>query len=67
MYNQCIDYGEFEQSSGIFSKYSYKNFAVSTAYMKTVNSTNNNYNDNFYFFTGMAVKSIHLIKRNSIC
>lgn len=49
MYNQGIDYGEFEQSSGIFSRYSYKNFAISTAYMKTVNSTNNNYNDNFYF------------------
>lgn len=48
-YDQCIDYAEFEQSSGVFSKYEYKNWAIRTAYSKTVNSTNNNYNDNFYF------------------
>ena len=48
-YNQCIDYAEFEQSSGVFSRYEYKNWAINTAYSKTINSTNNNYNDNFYF------------------
>lgn len=48
-YDQCIDYAEFEQSSGVFSRYEYKNWAIRTAYSKTVNSTNNNYNDNFYF------------------
>lgn len=49
MYNEGIDYGEWEQSSGVFSRYQYKHFAINTAYMKTVNTTNNNYNDNFYF------------------
>lgn len=49
VFSQGIDYAELEQSSGVFSRYQYKNFALSTAYMKTVNSTNNNYNDNFYF------------------
>lgn len=48
-YSQCIDYAEFEQSSGVFSRYEYKNWAINTAYAKTINSTNNNYNDNFYF------------------
>lgn len=48
-YDQGIDYAEFEQSSGVFSRYEYKNWAIRTAYSKTVNSTNNNYNDNFYF------------------
>lgn len=48
-YDQCIDYAELEQSSGVFSRYEYKNWAIRTAYSKTVNSTNNNYNDNFYF------------------
>lgn len=47
-YSQGIDYGELEQSSGIFTKYQYKRFALSTSYAKTINSTNNNYNDNFY-------------------
>lgn len=49
MFNQGIDYAELESSTGVFSRYDSKYFAVSTAYAKTVNSTNNNYNDNFYF------------------
>ncbi len=48
-YNQGIDYAEFEQTTGIFSRYDTKYFAVSSAYKKTINSTNNNYNDKFYF------------------
>lgn len=48
LYNQIIDTGELEQSSGIFSSYSYKQFGLSTAYTKTVNSTNSNYDDNLY-------------------
>ncbi len=49
MYDQGIDYAEFEQTTGIFSRYDTKYFAVSSAYKKTINSTNNNYNDKFYF------------------
>ena len=37
-----------EQSSGVFYKYKYKRFSITTSYLKTVNSTNNTYNDNFY-------------------
>lgn len=48
IFDQSIDYGELEQSSGVFSRYEYKCLALNTAYKKTVNSTNNNYNDNFY-------------------
>lgn len=50
LYGQEIYYAELEQSSGIFSSYDFtKNFSVSTAYVKTINSTNHDYNDNFYF------------------
>ncbi len=49
VFNQGIDYAELEQSSGVFTKYQYKQVGLSLSYMKTVNTTNNNYNDNFYF------------------
>ena len=50
IYGQEIYYAELEQSSGVFSSYDFNNkFSVSTSYLKTVNSTNNDYNDNFYF------------------
>ena len=49
LYGQEIFYAELEQSSGIFSSYDFtKKFSVSTAYVKTINSTNHDYNDNFY-------------------
>ena len=49
LYGQEIYYAELEQSSGIFSSYDFsKSFSVSTAYVKTINSTNHDYNDNFY-------------------
>ena len=48
-YNQGIDIAELEQSPGLFSQYESKYFAVSTSYARTINSTNNNYNDNVYF------------------
>ncbi|MBD5401621.1 hypothetical protein HDR58_02305 [bacterium] len=46
---QGIDTGELEQASGIFSRYENKYFAINTSYRRTINSTNNNYNDNLYF------------------
>lgn len=49
IYDQGISYGELEQSSGVFSRYQYKQLGLSVSYVKTVNTTNNNYNDNFYF------------------
>ncbi len=48
-YEQEISYGELEQTSGVFSRYEYKRFALTTSYAKTVNTTNNNYNDKFSF------------------
>ena len=47
-YSQGIDYGELEQTSGIYSRYQYKRFALETSFKKTINTTNNNYNDNVY-------------------
>lgn len=61
-YSQGIDYGELEQSSGIFTKYQYKNFALSTSYAKTVNSTNNNYNDNFYIIPELRLSQYLTLK-----
>ncbi len=61
-YNQGIDYGELEQSSGIYSKYQYKNFAISTSFAKTINSTNNDYNNNFYLSPEFAINQYFKIK-----
>lgn len=61
-YSQGIDYGELEQSSGIFTKYQYKRFAISTSYAKTVNTTNNNYNDNFYIIPELRLSQYFTIK-----
>lgn len=49
MFNQGIDYAELEQSTGVYSRYDTKHFGLYTAYSKTLNSINSNYNDNFYF------------------
>jgi hypothetical protein len=48
-YGQWIYSGELEQASGVFSGYRYKNFYIQASYVKTVNSTNNDYNNNIYF------------------
>lgn len=61
-YYQGIDYGELEQSSGIFTRYQYKNLALSTSYTKTVNTTNNNYNDNFYIIPELRLNQYITIK-----
>jgi hypothetical protein len=61
-YNQGIDYAELEQSTGIFSRYDSKYFAISTSYAKTVNTTNNNYNDNFYFSPELKLNQYFTLK-----
>lgn len=61
-YSQGIDYGELEQSSGIFTKYQYKRFSISTSYAKTVNTTNNTYNDNFYIMPELKLSQYFTIK-----
>jgi len=62
MFDQGIDYAELEQSTGIFSRYENKYFAINTAYAKTVNSTNNNYNDNFYFSPELKLNQYFTLK-----
>jgi hypothetical protein len=61
-YFQGIDYSELEQSTGVFSRYDSKYFAISTSYAKTVNSTNNNYNDNFYFSPELKINQYFTLK-----
>ena len=61
-FNQGIDFAELEQSTGVFSRYENKYFAISTAYAKTVNSTNNNYNDNFYFSPELKLNQYFTLK-----
>lgn len=61
-YDQGIDYAEFEQSTGVYSRYDTKHFAVSSAYKKTVNSTNNNYNDNFYFSPELKINQYFTLR-----
>lgn len=61
-YDEGIDYAEFEQSTGVFSRYDTKYFAVSSAYKKTINSTNNNYNDNFYFSPELKINQYFTLR-----
>ncbi len=61
-FSQGIDYSELEASTGVFSRYDSKYFAISTAYAKTVNSTNNNYNDNFYFSPELKINQYFTLK-----
>ena len=61
-YDQGIDYAEFEQSTGIFSRYDTKYFAVSSAYKKTINSTNNNYNDKFTFAPELKINQYFTLR-----
>jgi hypothetical protein len=61
-YSQGIDYAELEQSTGVFSRYDSKYFAISTSYAKTVNTTNNNYNDNFYFSPELKLNQYFTLK-----
>lgn len=61
-YEQEISYGELEQTSGVFSRYEYKRFALTTSYSKTVNTTNNNYNDKFSFAPEIRLNQYMVLK-----
>ena len=62
MFNQLIDTAELEQSTGIYSRYDSKYWGVYTAYSKTLNSTNSNYNDNFYFSPELKLNQYFTLK-----
>lgn len=47
-YDQEVDYAEFEQTTGVFTKYETKHFALSSSYKRTICSTFGNYIDNIY-------------------
>lgn len=65
IYGQEIDYAELEQSTGVFSSYDFTNkLSISTSYLKTVNSTNNDYNDNFYFSPSYKINQYFTIKES---
>lgn len=48
LYEQIVDYGELEQASGLFTRYKFGRFSVSSAYKRTIGSTYGNYMDKFY-------------------
>lgn len=62
MFNQAIDTAELEQSTGVFSRYDTERFGLYTAFSKTLNSTNSNYNDNFYFSPELKLNQYFTIK-----
>ena len=62
MFNQIIDMAELEQSTGVFSRYDTKYFGVYTAYSRTLNSTNSNYNDNIYFSPELKLNQYFTLK-----
>lgn len=65
VYGQEISYAELEQSSGVFSSYDLTDkFSIGTSYMKTVNTTNNDYNDNFYFSPSYKINQYFTLKES---
>lgn len=62
MFNQLIDTAELEQSTGVYSRYDSKYWGVYTAYSKTLNSTNSNYSDNFYFSPELKLNQYFTLK-----
>ncbi len=62
LFDQCIDYAELESTTGVFSRYDGKHFAVTSAFKKTVNTTNNNYNDNFSFAPELKINQYLTLK-----
>lgn len=63
-YSHEISFGELEQTSGIFSKVQYKRFSVSTSFSKTINSTNNTYNDKIGFTPELRLNQYLTLKEN---
>ncbi|MBQ8460430.1 hypothetical protein IJ541_10070 [bacterium] len=63
MFDQCIDYAELEQSTGVFSRYDTKYFGIYTAFQRTLNSTNSNYNDNVYFSPEFKLNQYFTLKQ----
>lgn len=65
IYGQEIYYAELEQSTGVFSSYDFTNkLSISTSYLKTVNSTNNDYNDNFFFSPSYKINQYFTIRES---
>ena len=47
-YDSEIDYSEYEQTAGFFTKYETKHFALTSSYERTIGSAYGNYIDNIY-------------------
>ena len=47
-YDQEVDYAEFEQTTGLHTRYSKGPFALSSAYKRTIGSNYNRYTDSLY-------------------
>ena len=62
MFNQGIDSAELEQTTGVFSRYDKGRFGLYTAFSKTLNSTNSNYNDNFYISPELKLNQYFTLK-----
>ena len=62
-YDQEIDTAELEQSTGVFSRYDTRHFGIYTAFQRTLNSTNSNYNDNVYFSPEFKLNQYFTLKQ----
>lgn len=61
MYNSGLDSAQINYSTGLFSKYEGKYFALSTAFSKNTNAVNDSYNDKFFI-----APELRLTKRLSL-
>lgn len=61
-YDQEIDYSEFEQTAGFFTRYDIGKFGVKTSYERTIGSTYGNYIDNIYIAPEIRLNKIFSVK-----
>ncbi len=61
-FDQDVDYAQFEQTAGVFTRYDKGRFGLKTSYERTIGSTNNSYIDNIYLTPEFRINNIVSIK-----
>ena len=57
-----VDYAELEHTATFFTKYKKDNFAITSAYERTIGSTYNNYIDSIYVAPEIKINKILSVK-----
>ena len=61
-YDQEVDYAEFEQTTGIYTKYNYKNFGLGTTYKRTIGANAAGYIDSIDIAPELRINKMPTLK-----